>query len=304
MHPGVGVPADATQGAAEHDARPRQGPIVAEPDVGLDGAFGDLHGDHGGRAESHRLGTTQQQVGGSRIMLVGPLDEVGGIEEADAGAGGRAGPGGTVGRPDQRSDGQLADLGDVAVVGYRVEGVDIVPGDDVDDLLTVTRERRPQVGSNREVPCLAVAARQRLVGDLPQHLLGESVVPPLRRPRIGGHLQDLAAQQLGEDRLDGRGRQAGHAGDGLGRKAAPQHGCAREHLANLRVEGIEPRRQQGVEAVGNFQLTDVTDDAVDAFDRPHHVAVDECPNALHGVERECPGRARRSSNVPAREIPE
>ena len=88
MHSGVRVPAKATQGAPEHDACPGQGPIVAEPDVGLDGALGDLHGDHRRWAESHRLGTAQQQVGSSRIMLVGALDEVGGIEEAGAGSSG------------------------------------------------------------------------------------------------------------------------------------------------------------------------------------------------------------------------
>ena len=51
---------------------------------------------------------------------------------------------------------------------------------------------------DREVARLALASRQRVVGDLAEHRLHESVLPALRRKRVGADAEHLAPDQLGE----------------------------------------------------------------------------------------------------------
>ncbi len=230
------------------------------------------------------------------------VEQVGGAAEAGCRSRRRSGPDRTIRGARECGDRQFADLTRVGVVGHRLEGVDVVAGDDVDHLLAVVGKRPLQVGGDDEVPRLAITSRQGLVGDLPQHLLGEAVRPALRRERVGRHLEHLAAQQIGQDPGDLVGFQSGHGDDRLGREARPEHGGVGEHMTSPGVEHVEAGRQQGVQAVGHLELADVADDPVHALDRLHDVAVDQGADALDGVQRDALGALddRRSRPAPER----
>ena len=98
---------------------------------------------------------------------------------AGGGERGGAGASGAFGGADQCGDGLVADLVGVGIVGDGVERVEVVAGDDVGYFFPVAGEGSAQVGGHGEVPGLAVAAGQGVVGDLPEHLLGEPVAAPL-----------------------------------------------------------------------------------------------------------------------------
>ena len=50
--------------------------------------------------------------------------------------------------------------------------------------LVVVGDSRAQVCGGREVACVALALRERLVGDVPHEVLQEAVLPVLRRARV------------------------------------------------------------------------------------------------------------------------
>ena len=54
----------------------------------------------------------------------------------------------------------------IGIVGKGVQGVQVVPGDDVGDLFAVAWEGLAQVGGDGEVAGFPVPAGQRVVGDL------------------------------------------------------------------------------------------------------------------------------------------
>jgi hypothetical protein len=160
-----------------------------------------------------------------------------------------------------------------------------VAGDRVDHLLTIVRERGPQVRSDGEVTCLAVTSRQGLVGDLAQDLLREPVAATLGRQRIGGDLEHLATQQVAQDRFGGVRIEARHRRQRLCREARTQHRCIRDDSPGGRIERVETRCEQCVEAVGHAEFADVTDEAVAPIDGLHDVTVDQRPDALHRIQR-------------------
>ena len=94
----------------------------------------------------------------------------------------------------------LTHLGRVNGVGPGLVGREVVRRDHLDDLVDVERAR--QVRRRREVADTPVAARERFVGDVPDEVLQEDVLPVLGRPRIGLQTQHLLAHQRREQRLD------------------------------------------------------------------------------------------------------
>ena len=66
-------------------------------------------------------------------------------------------------------------------------------GDDFDDLVFV--ERGLEVAGNGEVPGLAFPLREGLVGDEPDEVAEERVLPALGGERVGLHGQDLLAHE-------------------------------------------------------------------------------------------------------------
>src|SRR3954447_25633187 len=90
------------------------------------------------------------------------------------GPGGSPQCGGTLGAlagPHQPVDGTVAQLGNVGVVGHRLERVEEMLGDDLADLLAVVGKRSSKMIGDGEVAALALPARLRVVGDLTEHRL-------------------------------------------------------------------------------------------------------------------------------------
>ena len=87
--------------------------------------------------------------------------------------------------------------------------------DNLGHLLLRALERLLECNGRGEVPRLAVAAGERLVGDLPHELLEEAVLAALGRARIGLEREHLLAHERGEQRLELRRRQARERGERL-----------------------------------------------------------------------------------------
>ena len=144
----------------------------------------------------------------------------------------------------------------------------------------------PQVGSDGQMAGLAVAAGQRVVGDLAQHVLGEPVAAALGRQRVGGDAEHLAAQQLGQPGPHRGLVLAGHRDQRLGGEGGAQHRSVGDQPPHVRVEGIEPGGQQRVQAVRDRQFPDVADQPVHPLDGLHDVPVDQRAHRLHGEQRD------------------
>jgi hypothetical protein len=91
----------------------------------------------------------------------------------------------------------------VVRIGHRVVGVEVVRGDDLDDLaLLGGGECSLQVLRSREMPDPPLVLRERLVGNVPDEILEEAVLAMLRRPWIGLDPEYFLADQPGEERLE------------------------------------------------------------------------------------------------------
>ena len=119
---------------------------------------------------------------------------------AGGGLGQSAGTFGTLGGPDPGGGCFSPDPFGVRVFRCGGQRVQVVPGDDVTDLLAVTGEGGPQMLGHGQVAGLAVPAGQRVVRDLAEHLLGELVVAAFGGQRVRGHGEHLAADQFGQRR--------------------------------------------------------------------------------------------------------
>ena len=160
------------------------GPGLTTPQVVIASAAGvlDRHGEvrDGGsgvsRADPQRTRVRLTVRGLSRRDTGGA--EFGGGGVAGGGSGEGAGPHGALGGADQGGCGLVANLGGIRIARDGVQGVQVVPGDDVGHLLPVAGEGLAQMRGHGQVPGLAVAAGQGVVGDLTEHVLGELVAAP------------------------------------------------------------------------------------------------------------------------------
>ena len=175
----------------------------------------------------------------------------------------------------------------IVIIRPVVERVEVVLGDDRGDLIAFARLL--EVPRHRQVPRLAIAARQCLVGDRAHERLHESVLASLRREPVRVDLEDLFADQLLENVLQVRDR-----AHGLERVAGERHpvrGGVLHHLTFGRCQRVEPRRDQGLKAWGGVEraeidpLARIRREHVAAFTGNHHVAVDQPAHHLEGVER-------------------
>ena len=104
---------------------------------------------------------------------------------------------------------------------------------------------RLQVRGDRQVARLAVAAGQRVVGDLAQHRLDEAVLPRCGDSGSARDLEHLAAHQLGRAAARTSVSRPGRHGDQrLGREAARRAPRRRRPARAARVERVEPGGQQ------------------------------------------------------------
>ena len=223
-----------------------------------------------------------------------------GARHAEVGSGSVAGSGqrrsaGALGAfrgADQCRDGVAPDFSGVGVVGNGLQGVKVVAGDDVGDFLAVAGEGGAQVLCRSQVPGLAVAPRQRVVGDLAQHVLSEAVAAALGRQRLGVYGEHLAANQFSQLGPHRRLVPPGHRDQRLGRESGTQHRGVSDQPPHLRGQAIEPGGQQRVQAVRHGQLADVADQAVDALKGLDDVPVDQRADRFHREQRDALGLAR------------
>ena len=273
------------------------GPGLAPLHVVIAGAAGvlDRHGILAGRRsgigrpDPQRAGI--QRSAGVWFALGAGRAEFGGSGVAGGGAGGGTGPFGALGGADQGGDGLVADLGGIGVAGDEVQGVQVVPGDDVGDFFPVAGEGLAQVRGDGQVASLAVPAGQGVVGDLAQHVLGELVAAPLGRQRVRGYGQHLAAHQVSQGGARRRLVAAGDRDQRLGGERGTEHSGVGHEPPHTGVQHIQPGGQQRVQAVRHGQLADVADQPVDAFLRLDDVPVDQRPNRFDREQRHALGLA-------------
>ena len=146
--------------------------------------------------------------------------------------------------PDEHLAGRRADLLGVRVVRAGAVGVEVVGGDDLDDLVLLGAPDRRQELRGREVLRLALLLRDRLVGDVLDDVLEERVLAALGRARVGLDREDLLADQRGEQRLELCLGQAGQRRQPrLGERLA-EHGTVLDEPALLWRQAVEPGRDQ------------------------------------------------------------
>jgi hypothetical protein len=181
----LGVTTPVAQGPPGCGLGASGGPGLTPSQVVIASAAGllDRHGEV--RDGGSGVGRADPQRPRIRLIVRGPSrrdtgrPEFGGGGVAGRGSGGGAGPHGALGGADQGGYGLVANLGGIRIAGDGVQGVQVVPGDDVGQFLPVAGEGLAQMRGHGQVPGLAVAAGQRVVGDLTEHVLGELVAAPL-----------------------------------------------------------------------------------------------------------------------------
>ena len=104
------------------------------------------------------------------------------------------------------------------------------------------------VACDSQVPRAAVPARERAVRDLLDQRLDEPILAALRRARIGLDLEQLAANQGAQARLQVIGR-AGDRGQRIGGEDLAKDGGVLEERAVGRLESVQPRGDERAERV-------------------------------------------------------
>jgi hypothetical protein len=139
------------------------------------------------------------------------------------------------------------------------------------------------VGGGGQMPCLALAFRQRLVGDVADEVLQEAVLAVLGRPRIGLHPEHLLAHQPQQQRLQlrlGRPRQGRQRGP---RERLAQHRPVLQQPSLLRRQTIQARGDQRVQGLRHLQRLDLARRRVDWPVLGEQTAVEQHPHGLHRV---------------------
>jgi hypothetical protein len=75
------------------------------------------------------------------------------------------------------------------------EGVEVVRGDDLDDLVLLRAPDGGEVLRGRQMFLLPLALRDRLVGDVPDDVLQKRILTPLGRARVGLDREHLLAEE-------------------------------------------------------------------------------------------------------------
>ena len=128
-------------------------------------------------------------------LVVRIVGEVGGSGERGRGLAVRTERGGALARPPERVADRLAKLSCFLGVGLELERGEVVRGHDLDDLLLAARPRGLEERSCGEMPGLAIALRERLVGDASNEVLEKAVLPAFGRARVGLEEEDLLAHE-------------------------------------------------------------------------------------------------------------
>ena len=101
---------------------------------------------------------------------------------------------------------------------------------------------------------LAVAARERLVGDPADEVLEEAVLAALRRARVGLDAEHLLPHESGQERIElGLASPKSAASDSFV-KVLPSTGGVLEQPPLLRGEPVEARGDEPLQRLGHLEL--------------------------------------------------
>src|SRR5581483_781428 len=117
------------------------------------------------------------------------------------------------------------DLARVRRLGRGPVRVEVVGGDDLDDLVLLRAPDGRQVACGGEVLLLPLPPRDRLVGDVADDVLEERVLAALGRPRIGLNPEHLLTHERGERGFEGTLIEPADGGEALLRERLPEDGA-------------------------------------------------------------------------------
>ena len=146
-----------------------------------------------------------------------------------------------------------------------------------------------EVARGGQVTLAAVVARQGLVGDLAQQLLGKGELPALGRAGVRAQAQHLATNESPQPLIEPFRGAASHGCERFGGEGLPQHRCALEQPAVVRVERVQPRGDQGAQALGRLQRSQVRGRLVGPVELHQPAVVEQHAHRLHRIERDAPG---------------
>ena len=192
--------------------------------------------------------------------------------------------------PGERVPRLLLELRGILGFGHQPVGLEVVGGDHLDDLLLVC-PGRCEVPGSRQVTCLAVGLRERLVCDPLQQVLEEPELAALRRARVRLEGEYLLADEAEEERLDLGLVLPRECGDAVLREGLAEHRCVVNEGALLGGQPVEACREQRVQRLGNRELLDRPRRAVRVAAALEQPAVEQHPHRLDRVERNALGAA-------------
>jgi hypothetical protein len=201
----------------------------------------------------------------------------------------------------------LLDLRRVGIVRGCLVRRQVMRGEHLDDLL-LGGERLLDLRCGGEMAGLALALRERLVGDTTHEVLEEAVLPVLGRAWIGLDREHLLAHQAGEQHSELVVREAGQASDRLLRERLPEHGGVLEQAPLIGGEPVEASRDQGLQRLGHLERLDRPHRPVHASLLNEQPPVEQHAHRLDCVQRHAlgarqdpPSDLRRQSGDEARE---
>ena len=162
-------------------------------------------------------------------------------------------------------------------------------GDHLRDVLALTRERRSQVLGGRPVASFSLSPREHLVGDRPQQRLRERVLTAIGREGIGADREHLLADEAFEQRAQSLLRQVCERRRRRARETAAEHRHRPDQVALLRLEGVEPRRQQRAQACRDVEVAELAGELEAIARLDQHAAVGQRPDGLDRVQRDALG---------------
>ena len=147
------------------------------------------------------------------------------------------------------------------------------------------------------MPRLALALRERLVGDVADEVLQEAVLAVLGRARVGLDAEHLLAHQRGEQRLELGLGEPGSAASACSGEGLAEHRGVLEQPALLGGEAVEPGGDQRVQRLGHLERLDLAGRPVDGALLGEQAAVEQHPHRLDRVQRHALARARGSGRA-------
>ena len=195
-----------------------------------------------------------------------------------------------LGRPHEHLERLRPQLVGVGIIRRGVVRVEVVSGDDLDDLVLLRAPCRCEELSGCEVLGLPLASRDRLVGDPLDDVLEERVLPPLGRPGISLHRKDLLTEKAAEQRFELRLHHAADCSETLLRKRLAEHRAALDQAALLGPKRVESRRHQRVQGLRNLQILDSTGRAIHVAIAGQKGAIEQHADRFDRIERHalCP----------------